>query len=333
MSVQPAHLLCRLLATPSMAPAITARQWTAVLAVAHAERLAGSLAYRLEGQSVPEDAQRFLDRARKTADGDRTVALWEAAMARRALAPAGITPILLKGAAYAALESAAAAGRQIGDLDVLVPRDQIDAAEAALITAGWEWVKQDAYDDAYYRNHMHELPPLIHRARDRMIDVHHTILPLTAKPKPDAALLVADAVPAGDGLLVLHPLDRLVHCAAHLFADGDLQGGLRNLWDFHCLLQETDSSGLAERGRQHGLSAALARAHRLCAWLFGNGGTPGGADRLLAARLLARDGWGRETHRLTRQLFYIRSHWLRMPPVMLAKHLWVKWRKGSQPKP
>ena len=39
------------------------------------------------------------------------------------------------------------------------------------------------YDDAYYRDHMHELPPLIHKERDRMIDVHHTILPLTARPK------------------------------------------------------------------------------------------------------------------------------------------------------
>ena len=25
---------------------------------------------------------------------------------------------------------------------------------------------------------------------------------------------------------------------------------------------------------------------------------------------------------------YVRSHWLRMPPVMLAKHLWTKWRKA-----
>ncbi|WP_164045505.1 nucleotidyltransferase family protein, partial [Serratia marcescens] len=67
----------------------------------------------------------------------------------------------------------------IGDLDILVPRDRLDEVEAALLAAGWEWVKPDPYDDAYYRRWMHELPPLIHRERDRMIDVHHTILPLT----------------------------------------------------------------------------------------------------------------------------------------------------------
>jgi hypothetical protein len=41
-------------------------------------------------------------------------------MARRALAPAGIEFVLLKGAAYAASDMACAAGRQIGDLDILV---------------------------------------------------------------------------------------------------------------------------------------------------------------------------------------------------------------------
>ena len=103
--------------------------------------------------------------------------------------------------------------------------------EAALIAAGWEWVKEDAYDDDYYRRWMHELPPLIHRERDRMIDVHHTILPPTARPTPDAAALIADAVTLGNGLHVLSPSDMIVHAAAHLFADGDLAGGLRNLWD------------------------------------------------------------------------------------------------------
>src|SRR3546814_5306140 len=81
-----------------------------------------------------------------------------------------------KGTAFAAAGLSAGVGRSIGDLDILVPRDRIDAVEAALLGAGWEWVKPDPYDDVYYRRWMHELPPLIPRERDRMIDVHHTIL-------------------------------------------------------------------------------------------------------------------------------------------------------------
>ena len=113
-------------------------------------------------------------------------------MARRALAPLGVPVILLKGTAFHAADLDACGGRSVGDLDILVPHDSLGAVEAALLDAGWERMKEaDGYDDAYYRRWMHELPPLIHRTRDRMIDVHHTILPLTARPTPDAGALIA----------------------------------------------------------------------------------------------------------------------------------------------
>jgi len=54
-------------------------------------------------------------------------------------------------------------------------------------------------------------------------------------------------------------------------------------------------------------------------------------DRLFVARLLARDGWGRETRKALVFGFFVRSHWLRMPPLMLARHLFTKWRKGHRP--
>jgi hypothetical protein len=261
------------------------------------------------------------------------IALWEADRAARALAPLGLEPILLKGAAYAAAGLEAGRGRMIGDLDILVPRDRLDEAEAALLDAGWEWVKPDPYDDAYYRQWMHELPPLIHRERDRMIDVHHTILPLTARPKPDAAELVAESVGVGGGLRVLSPEDRVCHAVAHLFADGDLSGGLRNLWDVRCLLGEMgDEAALERRAARHGLGAHLARARRLADHVFGaRGERLSLADRLFLCRLLARDGWGRDGAKLLGLAFYIRSHVLRMPPLMLARHLWTKWRKGHRP--
>ena len=51
------------------------------------------------------------------------------------------------------------------------------------------------------------------------------------------------------------------------------------------------------------------------------------SDKLFLRRLLARDGWGRQTRSLSRFGFYLRGHWLRMPPTMLARHLWRKARK------
>jgi Uncharacterised nucleotidyltransferase len=334
-----ARLLTRVLTDPGYALSLDARGWTSLLAIAHAERLAGSLANRLKGLKIPAVAQDCLDAARTNAEASRTTALWEAEMAQRALAPLGIPVILLKGAAFVAAGLDAGCGRMIGDLDILIPRVNLAEAEAALLAAGWEWVKPDPYDDAYYRQFMHELPPLIHRARDAMIDVHHTILPLTARQRPDAGALIADAVALSGGLSTLSPQDMLIHAAAHLFADGDLSGGLRNLWDIDRLVREQATAPdywptLIERARFHGLVPHVSRALRLAHHLFDTpvdaflAYEPRRTDIFFMGRLLAGNGWGQDTRAILRLAFYIRSHWLRMPPIMLAKHLWVKWRRG-----
>ena len=330
------RLLVRVLANPAATAALSPAEWTALLTAARAESLLGSLAFRLDGQAVPAKVASILEDAKRDAAYARTQAVWEAEMARRALAPIGVPVILLKGTAFAVAGLSAGEGRSIGDLDILVPFDRLDAVQYALLAAGWEWVKEDAYDDIYYRRWMHELPPLIHRSRDRMIDVHHTILPPTAGPTPDAAALTAAAVAVENGLLTLSPEDMIVHAAAHLFADGDLAGGLRNLWDINCLLREFAAKDeafwprLAERAKRHQLRPAVARALRLTNSLYGTpidrtlAGRRRVTDPLFEARLLARNGWGQPTRRALRFAFYIRSHWMRMPPLMLARHLLTK---------
>jgi hypothetical protein len=327
-------LVASVLTDPARATALSSDAWNALIAAARAEQLIGSLAVRLDGLPIPPSAARIMADARTSAEQGRVAALWEAEMARRALAPLGVPMVLLKGTAFVAAGLDAGRGRSIGDLDILVPRESLDAVEAALLAAGWEWVKPDPYDDAYYRRWMHELPPLIHRDRDRMIDVHHTILPPTARPTPDAALLIADAVPLGNGLSVLSGEDMVIHAAAHLFADGDLQGGLRNLWDIDRLVREFADDGFVERlmarAGRHDLVPATARALRLAKRIYAtpvDGFAPVASDALFARRLLARDGWGRLRHKGTEFGFYVRSHWLRMPPAMLARHLWTKFRK------
>jgi hypothetical protein len=331
-----AMLLVSALRDPASTRTLDNAGWTALLAMARAEQLIGTLAYRLMDQAVPARVAQILSDARTNADYQRRSALWEADSAARALSSYPGKVVLMKGTAYVAADLVAGQGRHIGDLDIMVARDDLPQVEALLIDkGGWEWVKEDAYDDAYYRDHMHELPPLIHKERDRMIDVHHTILPLTAKPRPDAGGMLADASPLSftQSAYVLSPTDMVIHSAAHLFADGDLAGGLRNLWDIHCLLTEfhTDDfrRALHARAQHHQLRPAVERAIRLADHLYGDRASQVTlADRLYIRRLTARDGWGRPTRKITRLIFYIRSHWLRMPPLMLARHLWTKWRKG-----
>ncbi len=369
-----AKLLVDALRDPAIASDLDAQGWTELLSMARAEQLLGTLAERFKIESVPPKVAEILAEARVNADYQRRSALWEADCARRALAGYGGKVVLLKGTAYVAAGLKAGEGRSIGDLDILVARDDLPQVEEALLAAGWEWVKPDPYDDAYYRDHMHELPPLIHKERDRMIDVHHTILPLTARRRPDARAMLADAnclpsrlregpgegqsnsrhisdppltavasqrlrLPASgrEGLYILSPTDMVCHSAAHLFADGELDGGLRNLWDIHCLLGQFSSAEfwvqLRSRASLHQLSEPVERAVRLAHQLYGTQIPKDWAgwhrqDKWFVARLTACDSWGRPTRKFIRLLFYIRSHWLRMPPLMLARHLWVKWRKG-----
>jgi hypothetical protein len=327
-----ARLLVRALRDPA---SVGECDWAGLVSAARAEQLIGSLAFRMEGRPVPPRIAGIFEDARRDSAYVRTQALWEAEMARRALAPLDVPMILMKGTAFHAANFGACIGRSVGDLDIMVPRSSLDAVEAALIQAGWEHVKDaEGYDDAYYRRWMHELPPLIHRTRDRMIDVHHTILPLTARPRPDAEAMIAASVTLDNGLRILCPADIVIHAAAHLFADGDLAGGLRNLWDIDRLLREFASPDfwrtLDGRARLHQLSGPVARALRLAARLYATPVHPVVAgrsrltDRLFEARLLARNSWGQEKKKALRFAFYIRGHWLRMPPLMLARHLWTK---------
>ena len=363
-----AMLLVDALRDPATTRALDANGWTALIVMARAEQLIGGLAHRLQAEVVPKQVADILDDARIGAEHQRRSALWEADCAARALADYDGKVVLLKGTAYVAADLRAGEGRHIGDLDILVAREDLPQVEALLLSkGGWEWVKEDAYDDAYYRDHMHELPPLIHKDRDRMIDVHHTILPLTAGPRPDAGAMLRAAVSlnsqntvspepvearevrhdrpsTGSGLAdclsILSPTDMAIHCATHLIADGDLAGGLRNLWDFHCLTTEFSCSdekfwvNLQARAAHHGLWQAVHTAARLAHELYGTAileslRIRGNTDFLFIRRLTARDGWGRPTRKFTRLLFYIRSHWLRMPPLMLARHLFTKWRKAK----
>ena len=338
-------ILARALADPASVLTLDDAGWATLLCSAHAERLSATLAHRVDGLDIPERAATILRNARLNAEAGRVRALWEVELARRALAQLDVPVILMKGSAFLAAGLSAGQGRLVGDLDILVPRDRLDAVEAALLGAGWEWLKADAYDDHYYRTWMHELPPMIHRERDAMIDVHHTILPLTARSKPDAAAMMRDSIEVAPGLRMLCPEDMVVHAAAHLFADGDLSGGLRNLWDIDRLVhdfsdqQEDFFLSLAEHAAYHGLSVTVNRALRLAYALFG---TPLKSytspistsfqfrrnDAYFYTRILARDGWGRETHKLLRFAFYIRSHLIRMPLPLLLRHLFTKWRKA-----
>jgi len=93
-------------------------------------------------------------------------------------------------------------------------------------------------------------------------DVHHAILPKTARLKPDSAkLLAASHRLAGEPWLrVLAPVDMVLHAAAHLFLNEEFSNGLRDLVDLDSLLRHFGAEpGFWERLAARGRELDLAR--------------------------------------------------------------------------
>lgn len=351
-------LLIDVLLAPALAASLSLVDWDLLIRQARRANLIARLASTLEPQldALPTPPVRHLRAALLIARRQRLATRWEAECTQRALQPLGIQPIFLKGAAYLLAGLPAARGRLFGDVDLLVPKTQIDTAQAGLIAAGWAFdTELSDYDSRYYRQWMHEIPPLYHQQRDTALDLHHSILPPTARVQVNTAALFEDAceVPEMPGLRVLAPVTMFLHSAAHLFHEGELDNGLRDLFDLDALLRDfgTDPGfwvDLLPRARVLGLTRPLSHALRYTTRLLG---TPVPADVLRQAAAADAPRWQglldacyeralMPVHAscngpLTgpaRLALYMRSHWLRMPAGLLARHLARKaWLRLQPP--
>ena len=345
-------LLVQLLRQPGQLAGASLADWELMLRQAALANLTPALYYLLDERGlldcVPAPARAHLEWARAAFERHAQGVHFEVLKICQALAPTGVPVVLLKGAAYAMAQLPAAAGRLFTDVDVLVPKARLPVVEGALILAGWACGHHDAYDQRYYREWMHELPPMEHFHRRSLIDVHHGLLPQTAKARPNPATLLACARPI-DGHAALHmlaPADMVLHSAVHLFYDGELEHGLRDLLDLHRLLADFGRSPsfwqeLPLRARELELARPLFYALRYVASVLHTPIPPsvslavdaGRPNRLLLAvmdQLFGRAllpahascaDWLTGTARF---VLYVRANWLRMPPLMLARHLFRK---------
>ena len=338
--------------------------WESLVTCARRNAVLAYLAHRLEASGllaqVPECPRAALVSARIAARRLAQLARWEVHQIARVLLPLGMPLLVLKGAAYVLRGMPHGDTRLISDVDVMVPRTTLDDAERALVTAGWQGTVLHPYDQRYYREWSHELPPLHYPGRIIGVDVHHTICPPVSRLRPDPAAFWAHAVRVGDdGVSVLAPCDALLHAAVHLFFDSDFDGRFRDLVDLHemALAWGGDAAfwpALIARAQALGLgrplhytltlltrllrtpipTAALHDSRRFAA----PAGVDGAMTRALTTVLRPIDPavWPRR-HRTLLWLLYARSHWLRMPAHLLVPHLLRKSLRrvepGSDPHP
>ena len=344
------HPLIQYLRDPQAALGFGTADWERLLRSARHGYLSSRVAW-LASQNglmakLPEKIQFHFHSAMRVAESQAVSANWEVAQIHKALSEPAIPFVILKGGAYIKGKFAAAPGRVLSDIDIMVPKDRLNDSEKALYGGGWFPTKLNAYDQRYYRDWMHELPPMQHLGRGTTLDLHHTILPPTALLKPDVNLLwqAACAVEGEKGVFVLAPVDMVLHSATHLFHDGELEHGLRDLVDMDALIQQFSVqplffASLIDRAKALHLGRPLHYALNYCK-LFLHTPIPDGVlsqavglgsqsmmirnimdvvvQRSLGSILQYRPS---ASTRISEFAMYVRSHYLRMPMRLLVPHL------------
>ena len=325
--------------------------WERMLSCARRNAVLAYLAQRAASagviDAIPDVPRAALVSARTAAARLAQLARWELDRVRRALQPVSIPLIALKGVAYIVRGLPHAATRLLSDIDVMVPRHRIEEAEQALLAAGWEGTKLDAYDQSYYRRWSHEIPPLLYPGRLLGVDVHHTICPPVSRLRPDPQAFWASSEATPEPMVrLLSPVDSVLHASVHLFFDSDFDGRFRDLIDLHELVtlfggDDAFWPGLVERARVQGLGRPLYYAFETLTRVLRTS-IPNDVRR--EARqfkpTLAVDRWMRHAlrrvltpadparwppaNRRLLWLLYVRSHWLRMPAHRLVPHLMRK---------
>jgi len=325
-----------------------------VLRLTRRARLLGRLGEALRSagliQSLPPEAADHLIGGMVMANARARLALWELDRIERGMRPDDTTPlVVMKGCAYLLLNLPNAPGRVFADVDLMTTEADLERIEQKLNSSGWVSSELTPYDQNYYRKWTHELPPLTHVEREVEIDLHHNIMPRTARLNPSATLLLARSrqLP-GSRYRVFADEDIVLHAMSHLMFDGDLGDKLRDLVDVHDLIKYFSDAEpafwqvLLERAEEldltrptyyslryvHVLLRLQVPPHVLKAiqpW------SPPKPVRWIMDRTVPRALYPQHPDRpsritgLCRLLLYMRSHWIRMPPWLLAYHLSYKY--------
>jgi len=329
-------------------------EWDRVIRLARRLRLLARLAESLAGagliEQVPLQPRRHLLAELRLSRWRSDSLVWTLRQVGDAIQPVDYPCVLLKGVAYMAQGLPIAAGRLPSDLDILVPKSALPKAQESLAAAGWRAVPLDEHDRRYYEDWSHEVPPLRHPRLGVELDLHHNILPPVGRNRIDADALLGQLQPSKWlPWCVLHPVDQVLHSAAHLFLDSELRDRIRDLVDLDGLLRHfgagtTFWTSLTERASELGLAEPLALACHFCVnWLdtpiplatrsaIQTRG-PGWSRRAWLLPLLEHvltptapddvPGW---TEYAADAVLLARYHRRRLPLRMLAPHLWHKLR-------
>jgi len=340
-------LLQQLLLEPDLALDLNNDQLNQLLSQARSTRLLASLALQLQSKAVDDQLPITVSRHLKSAilihEKQKRDLAFDGEKIKLVLDSISERLVLLKGAAYILAELPVGRGRLITDIDILVPHGRIEEVEKAFNESGWNSGYANTYNERYYRKWSHEIPPLTNKKRGTTLDVHHNILPPTARPTINAGLLFDKLIEVKPGIFTLSWQDMVIHSATHLFHEGEFHHGLRDLWDLDRMLRDFPGrdpqfwEGLVSRAQELELQVSLFHGLSYAQQLFGTPMPQGIVEEAGNwSTLLLKPVMDflflrafRPDHPqcklpctdLALSILYVRSHLLRMPPYLLLPHL------------
>ncbi|MBS1147510.1 MAG: hypothetical protein H6R08_1686 [Proteobacteria bacterium] len=235
-------LLSRTLRTPDIVTHFSIGKWDLLIRQARAADLLAHLAHRFRQRgltaAIPAMACWHFDAAETLADKQHIALRWELLQLRDALADIGSPLVVLKSTTYVTVNPSTAEEQRFNGIDILVPHGRLPLAESVLARAHWHALGLSEYDQRYRRRWMHQAAPMQHPQRAVVVNVHHAVPSDRAHAPLDAARLRHRAIAVDNfpGVHVLAVEDRVLHAATHLFHDGELSHGLRDLTDLDLLL-------------------------------------------------------------------------------------------------
>ena len=354
LAAQARRLLVTAINSPDTVSELPVSELDLTLRVARRARLLARLCVDLEKTGnlglLPQVAVDQLLSARAVAHSRARLAKWELNRIEWALGQStAVKPVAMKGCAYLLLDLPLAPGRIFADVDLMVPEEQLEDLENHLNERGWRTAQLSPYDQHYYRRWTHELPPLMHVDRDIEVDLHHNIIARTARLNPEPEVLLGSATIIENSCYQVLANEAIVlHAITHLMFGDDLADKAHELVDIHDLLKffsagdENFWNTLVNRADALNLRRPTYYGLRYVERLLGvsvpdyvtaavQKWAPPAFVVALMDRLVPRALFPQHPeHRsmlsgLCRQLLFIRSHWIRMPPWLLAYHLGYKF--------
>ncbi|MBM4459719.1 MAG: nucleotidyltransferase family protein [Chloroflexi bacterium] len=229
-------------------------------------------------QALPVRAQTALSQAGYAAIARAELQSRRLAEALDALTAAGVTAVLLKGAALASSVYPDPACRPMGDFDLWVSAAEMAPSQAALERLGYVQHIKAERPPALQALHLGEIqmiaPPA---AGGGLVELHWGVFPgvwlqqIAAVPEAELRARAVPIVAAGRPALALAPEDAVIHVAVHLAVNHQMAAPwLRGLLDMALLARGgVDWLAITERAQAWRVATAVWLPLHLAAGLLG----------------------------------------------------------------